>query len=298
MVIQFIIKGPEQHREVVLAYLVKSAVNARREVIGEEVSTIDEFFSMKHEYHYGRRCGGRKGIPAGRSRGSDTKRGVERRHAFLRTFLTIQPCFWNHCLRWERYNGGSFHDILSCFWSNRLDTCCHTCHQPIVDGPPIRTIARYETNSPSASNVHLQIFNRHFSCLKTKCTFFVPVSHVWDDSIRIDKISKTHNDKAASTLISTLEALFNGAENSYDPGVEFWRDYFSVTQRETVIKESLLLCIPAIYHFSEEILVSMSDLPAHYVPPLLLGEMIGSELSLNLALMAIHPLRTLCNSQF
>jgi hypothetical protein len=112
----------------------------------------------------------------------------------------------------------SFHDILSCFWSMRLDTACHTCHQPFFDGPPIRTIARHEPKSPSASNVHVRIFNRHFSCLKARGTFFVPVSHVWDTSIRRANESKTHGDEAASTLIGTPEALFGGAEDAYDPG--------------------------------------------------------------------------------
>jgi hypothetical protein len=57
--------------------------------------------------------------------------------------------------------------------------------------------------------------------------------------------------------------------------VEFWHDYFSVPQWETEIKESLLLCLPAIYYLAEEILVHMSDLPPPYVSLLLKGNLFG-----------------------
>jgi len=115
----------------------------------------------------------------------------------------------------------SFHNTLSCFWRTRLDTVCHTCHKPFVDGPPIRAIAPHEPKSPSASKVHVRIFNRHFSCLEASGTFFVPVSHIWDASIGRANESKTHDDEAASPLIATLEALLGGTEDAYDPGVEF-----------------------------------------------------------------------------
>jgi hypothetical protein len=192
----------------------------------------------------------------------------------------------------------AFDEILSFFWTARLDTTCHHCHQAFLQNePPIRTIAQHEQNS-STSNIHIRIFNHHFSCLEETGTFFVPVSHVWDDSIRRANASKIHDNEAASTLISTLKALFEGAKESYQPGVKFWHDYFSVPQWVPETKDSLLLRIPAIYHLAEEILVHVSDITSPHVWLLLIGNRTRTEITLFQALNKVLLLRALCDSQW
>jgi hypothetical protein len=191
-----------------------------------------------------------------------------------------------------------FHGILSCFWKTRLDTDCQICQQPFLNEPPIRTFAKIEPDSKSPSKTYIRVFNRHYACLEKNKTFFVPVSHVWEESIRLANESKCHNNEAASTLINTLESLLQGVEDAYDPGVEFWHDYFSVPQWVQETKESLLLCLPAIYYLAEEILVHMSDFPSHQATSLLVGNLIGSEVSLLEAMKRIHRLRTLANAEW
>ncbi|KAI3326855.1 hypothetical protein HD806DRAFT_488381 [Xylariaceae sp. AK1471] len=191
-----------------------------------------------------------------------------------------------------------FHDVISCFWSTRLDTVCNTCQSPFLDEPPIRTICQHQPKSPTASSICVRITNRHLSCLEATCTFFVPVSHVWDDSIRRANESRSHNDEAAYVLIDCLGALLKGAEDTYESGVEFWHDYFSVPQWEGVVKDSLLLRLPSIYHQAEEILVQFSDLSPADVVLLIIGSSLGTELSLMQALQRIPLLRTLSVSQW
>ena len=191
-----------------------------------------------------------------------------------------------------------FRDILPCFWSTRLDTVCDTCHEPFLAEPPIRTVARHQPMSPTASGIHVRIFNRHLSCLEATGTFFVPVSHVWDSSIRRANESRNHNDEAASTLINALVTLLEGAEDAYESGVEFWHDYFSVPQWETEVKESLLLCLPSIYHRAEEILVQMSDLSPSHATLMIIGSLLPTEFSLIQALHKIPLLRNLSISQW
>jgi hypothetical protein len=190
-------------------------------------------------------------------------------------------------------------DILSCFWSSKLETDCHHCHQPFENEPPISTIAQESSIAQmSSSKLHVRVFNRHSVCLKANETFMVPVSHVWDNSIRAANESRAHNGDAALAMLGTLKALFKGAEDAYGPDVEFWHDYFSVPQWEPKTKESLLLRLPAIYHSSDEILVHMSDLPTGSAIQLLLGRAMGEEISIKQAIQRIPLLGDLCRSQW
>src|SRR5436190_11409069 len=59
-----------------------------------------------------------------------------------------------------------FHDILPTFWGTRLDTDCHSCLQPIIDEPSIRTIARVDPSPATVLGAHVRVTNRHFSCLR------------------------------------------------------------------------------------------------------------------------------------
>jgi hypothetical protein len=193
----------------------------------------------------------------------------------------------------------AFEDILPFFWSSRLETECHHCHQPFEDEPPIRTIAQENSiDQMSSSKLHVKVFNRHFACVQASGTFMVPVSHVWDDSIRTANASKTHNDDAAWTMLRTIEALFKGAQDAYEPEVEFWHDYFSVPQWEPKMKETLLLYLPAIYHSSGEILVHMSDLPKRSVRQLLFSEGLRNGPSIKQAVERIPLLVDLSKSQW
>ena len=161
-----------------------------------------------------------------------------------------------------------FDELLLYLWTNRMDTDCHVCAKPFENEPPIRTFRKIQ--EPEETTLHLRVFNRHFLCLKEGKHALVPVSHVWHDSIRDANKDVKPTRAATWTVLSTLEALFDGAEDAYLPEVEFWHDYVSVPQWEREIKEALLLWLPAIYHLADEILVHMADMPNPFISILFL----------------------------
>lgn len=193
-----------------------------------------------------------------------------------------------------------FHKILPFFWSPSalLATDCHTCALPFVAGdPPIRTI---NIAMSDARILGVRVFNRHFTCIKDSSIPFVPVSHVWTDSIREANANRAHNDTAATKLISTLAGLGAGAKHAYGTEVEFWHDYFSVPQWQPEIKEQLLIRLPAIYHLADEILVHLEDLypssmPFLVVPTVL--KMAGNDPCLKV-MQAIPHIRALLGSEW
>jgi hypothetical protein len=192
-----------------------------------------------------------------------------------------------------------FEELLSFLWTNRMDTNCHVCAKPFENEPPIRTFCKLQ--EPEETTLHIRVFNRHFLCLEGMHTF-VPVSHVWHDSIRdANKDANKHakpTRAATSTVLSTLEALFEGAEDAYLPEVEFWHDYVSVPQWERETKEALLLWLPAIYHLADEILVHMADMPNPFISILLLASLTGPPQTAKEAIDRILPLKTLCSSEW
>ena len=297
-IIQVIIASLEQEHDTMLAYLVKAAVDVGRTATVERLETIEHFLRRTVNTIMG------VGATEGRAFLQSVLEHLLRKDCFETDALSSR-----HPSEFESVSGVTisigndimqvaFGDILWSFWTTQLDTTCHQCGRAFVQNePPIRTIAQHEQNS-STSNVHIWLFNRHFSCLEEMGTFFVPVSHVWDDSIRRANESKTHDDEAASTLIGTLKGLFEGAEGVYQPGVEFWHDYFSVPQWEPKTKDSLLLRIPAIYHLAREILVYMSDFASPYAWLLLIGNRVGPEVTLLQALNKVLIYRALCESQW
>jgi hypothetical protein len=297
-IIQMIIAGLEQDHDTMLAYLVRAAVDVGKTATAERLETIDGFLRQTVNTIMG----------VGATEGTAFLQSVLE-HLLRKDGSENDALSPRHSSEFECVSGVTasigkdtmqvaFDDILSFFWSTQLDTTCHHCHRAFVQNePPIRTIAQHEQNS-STSNVHIRLFNRHLSCLEETGTFFVPVSHVWDDSIRRANESKIHDDEAASTLIGTLKALFEGAEEAYQPGVEFWHDYFSVPQWKPETKDSLLLRIPAIYHLAEEILVHMSDFTSLHVWLFLIGNRPGPEITLLQALNKVLIFRDLCESQW
>lgn len=189
-----------------------------------------------------------------------------------------------------------FDQLLSFLWTNRMDTNCHVCARPFENEPPIRTFRKFQ--EPEEATLHIRVFNRHFLCLEEGKRTFVPVSHVWHDSIRDANKHVKPTRAATSTVLSTLEALFEGAEDAYLPEVEFWHDYVSVPQWERETKEALLLWLPAIYHLADEILVHMADMPNPFISILLLASLTGPPRTVKEAIDRILPLRTLCSSEW
>ena len=297
--IEMIIIGLRQDRDVVLALLVQAAVNVENGAIDETGVLVGDFLERMMNTTLG--VGATEGRAFLQSILEDLLRIGEQDDdmASSRSSLTLDTSSGITISFGNEVMEVPFHEVLSCFWGTRLNTHCDACLKPIVDTPPIRTISQQRgISSFSASVTHIRVFNRHFSCLDG--TFFVPVSHVWDNSIRKanDDGTKSHHDDAASMLIRTLEALFDGVEDAYGPGVEFWHDYFSVPQWEKNTKESLLLYLPAIYHRAEEILVQISDIPPGYLSLLLIGNLIGAEVPLIDALKRIPLLIALCESEW
>ncbi|KAM7205135.1 hypothetical protein V8F20_003272 [Naviculisporaceae sp. PSN 640] len=191
-----------------------------------------------------------------------------------------------------------FTDVLATFWEfpGRLETHCHACQLPIVGEPPIRTVSSVNLTPEMTSWVHARVTNRHFSCLESSNVLWVPVSHVWEESIRDANEAKAHHDDAAYTVLRTLKTLLGASLDGYGPGAEFWHDYFSVPQWNRPTQQALLLRIPRIYHDADEVLVHLPDLPRPCVPMLLSAGSI--EFSATAALRLMPALQALCSSQW
>jgi hypothetical protein len=303
--LEILIDGLEQDKDIVLAHLLKAAIWVRQGAIGDEAAVVDEFLQQFL--------------------------GNSAETAFLQSVLEdlmrreeLDEDEWEDEDELEIDESGNdvslksdcwpigdgitvsigndsmlvaFEDILACFWTSQLDTTCHTCNKPSAGEPPIRTIGKGD-EPHAASTIHVRVYNRHFSCIQNS-SVFVPVSHVWDNSIRTANKHRVHNNAAASKLVDTLEALFEGSENAYKAGIEFWHDYFSVPQWHAELKDALLLRLPAIYHSADEILVHMADVPSPYVSLLLIGGVAGgSDDSVLQAIEKIPLLRAVFSSRW
>jgi hypothetical protein len=110
-----------------------------------------------------------------------------------------------------------FEELLSFLWTNGMDTNCHVCAKPFENEPPIRTFRKLQ--EPEETTLHIRVFNRHFLCLEEGMHTFVPVSHVWHDSIRDANKHAKPTRAATSTVLSTLEALFEGADSWYSVAI-------------------------------------------------------------------------------
>jgi hypothetical protein len=299
LMIELISVALRQDRDVVLALLIQAAVNVKADAISENAVAVNKLLERTIDTVFG------VGAAEGRAflqsvlerllrRGyQDDNIASSRSSSPFDISSEITISCGNEIMEVP------FEEVLSCFWGPRLNTDCAACSHPIVDSPPIRTISKlHEPPSHSTSDIHIKVFNRHFSCLDG--IFFIPVSHVWDDSIRRanDDKTKSHHENAASTLIRTLEGLLANSEDAYGAGVEFWHDYFSVPQWEQSTKESLLLYLPAIYHQAKEILVHVTDIPPSYISLLLIFNRLGPEVPLIDALKRIPLLIALCNSEW
>jgi len=319
--LEVMIAGLEQDGDVILSRLLRAAVTVSQTAVGGLATRLEEFLQLSVNYIPGVRT--QEGVmflqtvledlmrkesereDEGENEDEDREERDEETNMVSDNSSDESDDDWRlHGTEIAVLVGDdsfpvAFTNILSCFWAERpdrrLETACHACGEPFVEEPPIRTISILN-DSPS---IHVRVFNRHFSCIKTRGIFFVPISHVWDDSIREANEARAHNDAAACKLLATLEALFQGAEDAYDAGVEFWHDYFSVPQWDLEIKYQLLQYLPAIYHLADEILIHMDDMPGGYVSLLLLGaSTITSDDPLLTAVGKIPLVRAVCGSDW
>ena len=298
LLIQIVADGLEQDSDTTLAYLLRAALNISSTADGANSMVLNRFFHQT--WRTLREVGATEGQAFLQAVLEDLLRNQHANKDVPSTGRSSQAeCASGIIIFVENESiEVPFHDVISCFWSTRLDTVCDTCKSPFLDEPPIRTICRHQHKPSTVSGICVQIKNRHWSCLKATCVFFVPVSHVWDDSIRRANESRSHNDEAAHMLINSLGALLEGAEDAYESGVEFWHDYFSVPQWERVVRDSLLLRLPSIYHQAEEILVQFSDLSPADAMLMIIGSSVRTESSLMRALQRIPLLRHLSDSQW
>ncbi|KAM5529480.1 hypothetical protein FOXYSP1_17324 [Fusarium oxysporum f. sp. phaseoli] len=196
-------------------------------------------------------------------------------------------------------------EILTCFWTDKLDTVCVECRETFQGGkgPPIRTFSRKEGLANSLAimgNVYcIRVFNRHFDCLKNKCVQFIPVSHVWHRPVSDAHHSKVTSREAEGAVWNTLIQLHKSSHNAYEDDTEFWHDYFSVPQWVYDVQQSLLLILPSIYHSATEILVCMGDVYGRHVGQVLrLKTMTGQGLSLVNCLDVIPTLHMFFHCQW
>jgi hypothetical protein len=189
-----------------------------------------------------------------------------------------------------------FDTILPVLWADALASDCHYCSEPFLDEPPIRTFRK--SGDSEDSSIKIQVFNRHFRCLKEGGQSFVPISHVWHDPIRDANDHGVPTKAATSIVVKSLKDLFEATEEKYHPQTEFWHDYISVPQWDHPTKEALLAWLPALYRLADEILVHMADMPSPFVSLILIRGILGSPCNIKEAIDYMLPLRTLCSSKW
>lgn len=289
----------EQEHDIVLSALLKAAIKIKDDIPGEHSGVVGEFLQRAAYLMF------HVGADKGRKFLQTTLESLLRRGLIAEDTGNTAPPDTHKTPPWLGMNisiGNNtieldLTDILDCFWTDCLDTKCHWCHQAFGDSPPLRTICAGAEITSSTRKIHLRIFNRHFACLRASGALIVPVSHVWDSSVREANMSKQYTAEAASTMIASIHKIFESSQGSYSPQVEFWHDYYSVPQWNEKIQQSLLLALPLIFHNANEILVQMSDITQHHVHELHEASLLPN-ISLYQCLKLIPSLRALCASEW
>lgn len=148
--------------------------------------------------------------------------------------------------------------LLLSFWNNHFDTQCMICDRNFQElDPAIRTVSLKEI-SPLIVKVH----NRHLSCIKEHGASFIPMSHVWHESIADANLSKKNRLDASEHIFKVLAEILPIVTAKFSPvfgGVELWHDYISIPQWNRQVQQALLLMLPHIYHISPFCLIYLDD---------------------------------------
>lgn len=263
LLVRYLAAALEEVGDVIAAIVIRAALNvAESAADGHDTTSIDEFLQLAIGCLLDDQG---KGAALLYTVLGDLMQQEVGSHGNLVSAKPMELAEWGHpdfsltVLIGKELVPVPLHEILPFFWApnSQLATHCHACALPFVGEPPIRTINILLSD---VLILGVRVFNRHFSCIKANRIPFVPISHVWTDSIREANENRAHNTAATIMLISTLVGLGLGARGAYGAEVEFWHDYFSVPQWQSEVKEQLLIRLPAIYHLADEILVHLEDL--------------------------------------
>ncbi|KAI8632271.1 hypothetical protein F5Y19DRAFT_492137 [Xylariaceae sp. FL1651] len=159
---------------------------------------------------------------------------------------------------------------LSHIWKSGLDSPCTVCHRHFAEkgDPPIRTFT-FETSedlSEDASDITqmpiapypIRVINRHFTCLKLKRIKYIPISHVWHETVSRAQVSRETLHSAIRLAyqvpIRSLLALTRQFGR-----VEIWHDYMSVPQWQSATQQQLLLQLPGIFSYPDCMVMHLDD---------------------------------------
>lgn len=148
--------------------------------------------------------------------------------------------------------------LLPSFWNGDLDANCLICDQSFQElDPPIRTVS-LEQMSPLVIQVH----NRHLGCIYKYGTPFIPISHVWHESIAAANFSQKNNLEASECLFKVLSEILPTVTAKFSDlfgRVEVWHDYLSIPQWQRPVQQALLLMLPHIYRTAPLSLIHLDD---------------------------------------
>lgn len=151
-------------------------------------------------------------------------------------------------------------NLLQYFWTRALDSECSVCGQGFEDGDPhIRTVA-IDRERPQ----WIRVFDRHLLCLKRKEIVFIPISHVWHDSVAVAHLQQRNDPVAANCLYQVLTKILPNVSTSFvqlSPQVELWHDYLSIPQWQKDTQHALLVMLPEIFRTAPLCLIHLDDVP-------------------------------------
>jgi hypothetical protein len=129
--------------------------------------------------------------------------------------------------------------------------------------PPIRTVSLEQT-FPLVIRVH----NRHLACLKGNPVPFIPVSHVWHESIANANLSCKSNPAAIDCLYYVLSKLLPTLTTKFRSRfscVEVWHDYISIPQWQRSVQQTTLLMLPEIFRTAPFSLIYLDDVSSQTI---------------------------------
>lgn len=144
-IVSVIATALEQDSNIVLARLLEAVISARRTAHGGLTGAIEDFLKQTVNVIFSSETSGPDEGTAflqtvieqlvRHEPNDDNTSSPE--HASGSTIVSSVTVYLN-----DSTEIIAFTDILSYFWSSKLETDCHRCHQPFENEPPIRTVAQ------------------------------------------------------------------------------------------------------------------------------------------------------------
>lgn len=156
-------------------------------------------------------------------------------------------------------------DLLEFLWNDGVDTPCMICDSPFEDEPPLRTMSLDSIFSENGTfTVSIRIHNRHFGCTTENKLEYIPISHVWHQSIALAHDNHEPTMEATRDVRDTVIRVLLAVTAHYGSRREIWHDYISIPQWRSSLQQQLLQKLWHIYAYPDFIILHLHDAESHW----------------------------------